>query len=83
MGFVWHVVLSDVLLHESSHVFELELGVTKEGWHLLEIAVQMLWNVDIDLQKYEKSIIQHSVEDGGFFGDPMMFAKDGGLTLSN
>ena len=36
-----------------------------------------------DLQKSEKAIVQHSVEDGGFFGDPTMFAKEGGLMLSN
>ena len=71
-------MLSDVLLHEGSHVFELDFGVTKEGWHFLEIVVQMLWNVDIDLQKSKKAIVQHSVEDGGFFGDPTMFAKEGG-----
>ena len=43
----------------------------------------MLWDVDIDHQKSEKAIVQHRVKDGGLFGDPKMFAKEGGLMLSN
>ena len=53
-GFVWHDVISDVLLHECSHVFELVFSVGKEGWHFFEIVTQMIWHLNIDIQKSKK-----------------------------
>ena len=47
-------MISDVLLHKSCHVLVLDSGVTKEGWHFLEIVVKMVRHMEIDLQKSEK-----------------------------
>ena len=71
-------MVSGVLLHESTHILKLDVSVTEKGWHFFKIGVKM-----IDFQKAEKCVVQHSIEDGGFFGDPTMLPIEGRLTLSH